>query len=492
MTTNQLTDRLVFLIEYLDLVEATGDPNAMWEWYQLQFLNNYSILTCDNKSRQVGWSFIAAAEAVAESVLVPRSTNIFVSVTQVEAAEKVRYANYCIDALDREVRPSKLIDNRTEIELNNGSRIISHPCRPPRGKARARVYLDEIAHYPRDEEIYTAAVPIITRGGVIRMGSSPLGASGKFWEIMTEGLQAYPGYQRMSIPWWSVAHLCNDLERAKMEALEMRTFDRVYEFGTERLIHIFENMPLEDFQQEYECDWTDESVAWITWEEIKRNQVDAQYELLACQQAYLDDDTMLDGLDAIDEVARLIKDDKIEPVLSGGMDIGRRKNLTEIILVGKDDHKEVYSYRLGLSLDRLEFEDQLAVCRKMLDVLPVERFLVDEMGLGMMMAEKLESEYPLVVEGISFTNENKQEMAVLTKVRMQKAQTPIPLERNLAYQIHSIKRTVTPSKRLVFDTAANEKHHADKFWAFALAHTATEETFDFGVQTRSPLAGYRG
>lgn len=489
---NQLTDRLVFLIEYLDLVEATGDPNALWEWYQLQFLNNRSILTCDNKSRQVGWSFIAAAEAVAESVLVPRSTNIFVSVTQIEAAEKVRYANYCIEALDREVRPSKLIDNRTEIELGNGSRIISHPCRPPRGKARARVYLDEIAHYPRDEEIYTAAVPIITRGGVIRMGSSPLGASGKFWEIMTEALQTYPGYQRMMIPWWAVAHLCNDLERAKAEALEMRTYERVYEFGTERLTHIFENMPLEDFQQEYECDWTDESVAWITWEEIKRNQVDAQYDLLPHGAAYVDEDTILDGFDAIELVARLIKEDKIEPVLSGGMDIGRRKNLTEIVLVGKDTNRDVYPYRLGLSLDRLEFEDQLAVCIKMLDLLPIERFLVDEMGLGMMLAEKMENLYPLVVEGVSFTNDNKQEMAVLTKVRMQKLQCPIPLERNLAYQIHSIKRTVTPSKRLVFDTAANEKHHADKFWAFALAHTATEEAFDFGVQAVSPLAGYRG
>ncbi len=489
---NQLTDRLVFLIEYLDLAEATGDPHAKWEWYQLQFLNNRSILTCDNKSRQVGWSFIAAAEAVAEATLVPRSTNIFVSVTQVEAAEKVRYANYCLEALDKEVRPSKLIDNRTEIELTNGSRIISHPCRPPRGKARARVYLDEIAHYPRDEEIYTAAVPIITRGGVIRMGSSPLGASGKFWEIMSQALQTYPGYERMTIPWWSVAHLSKDVKEAQKEAPKMRTFDRVSEYGTDRLMHIFENMPLEDFQQEYECDWTDESVAWITWDEIKRNQVDAQFELLDYSHAYVDEDTIMDATDAIDKLVQLVADNKVEPVLSGGMDIGRRKNLTEIILVGNDPNKDIYPYRLGLSLDRMEFDDQLAVCIKLLEVLPVDRFLVDDMGIGMYLAEKLEGLYPTVVEGTSFTNESKQDMAVLVKVRMQKLQTPLPLERDLAYQIHSIKRTVTPSKRLVFDTAANEKHHADKFWAFALAQTATEEAFDFGVQRRSPLAGYRG
>lgn len=488
----QLNDRLVFLIEYLDLAEATGDPNAHWEWYQLQFLNSKSILTCDNKSRQVGWSFIAAAEAVAEAILVPRSTNIFVSVTQVEAAEKVRYANYCIDSLDREVRPRKIIDNRTEIELANGSRIISHPCRPPRGKARARVYLDEIAHYARDEEIYTAAVPIITRGGVIRMGSSPLGASGKFWEIYSQALQAYPGYKRMAIPWWVVEHLCKDVKEARVEAPKMRTFDRVYHYGTERLINIFENMPLEDFQQEYECDWVDESVAWITWDEIKRNQIDAQYELLDHAQAYAEGDDTFEVESAIDQVAKMVRDGKIEPVLCAGMDIGRKKNLSELIVLGKNTERDIYPYRLGLSLDRMEFEDQLAVCVKVMEALPIDRFLIDSMGLGMALAERMESMYPTVCEGITFTNESKADMAVLVKLRMQNVQSPIPMERDLTYQIHSIKRMVTPSKRLVFDTEANEKHHADKFWSLALAHTATEEAFNFGQQERSPLAGYRG
>jgi phage FluMu gp28-like protein len=489
-----LNDRLVFLIEYLNLQEATGDPNANWESYQVQFLNNTDILTCDNKSRQVGWSFIAAAEAVADSVLVPRATNIFVSVTQVEAAEKVRYANYCIDALDKEVRPEKLIDNRTEVELANGSRIISHPCRPPRGKARARVYLDEIAHYPRDEEIYTAAVPIITRGGVIRMGSSPLGASGKFWEIYTQSLQPYPGYTRMAIPWWIVAHLCSDLKRAAKDAPLMPTRDRVAEFGTDRLIHIFENMALEDFQQEYECDWTDESVAWITWEEIKRNQIDASLDLLWHELVEVDESNVEYAYDAIESVAGAVQRGDVEPVLSGGMDIGRKKNLSELILLGTDDTgvEPIYPYRLGLSLDRLEFREQFSIVAKVLDTLPVDRFLVDDMGLGMQLAEDLETRYPTVVEGLHFTNDNKADMAVETKLRFQQSRSPIPLDRNLGYQIHSIKRRVTAGKRLVYDTEANEKHHADKFWALALAHMATVEAFDFAVSAVNPLAGYRG
>lgn len=487
------TDRLIFLIEFLDLAEATGDPNAKWEWYQLQFLNNRSILTSDIKSRQVGWSFTAAAEAVAEAVLVPRSTIIFVSVTQVEAAEKVRYANYCIEALDQEVRPGKLIDNRTEIELDNGSRIVSHPCRPPRGKARARVYLDEFAHYPRDEEIYTAAVPIITRGGVIRIGSSPLGASGLFWEIFTEAIQAYPGYDRMTVPWWTVDHLCTDPGEARREAPGMGTVERVYHYGTERLRYIFENMPLEDFQQEYECDWSDESVAWITWEEVKRNQVDAQLGVLFNRTIQVNTNNVVEAEFAIKDVVEAIKAQDIGPMLVGGMDVGRKKNLSELVLLAlpQKGDMERWPFHLGISMDRLEFEDQKHIVRTCLDTLPVRRFLIDDMGIGMQLAEDMVNEYPTKVDGFTFTNESKQEMAVNVKLRMQKGLSPIPLDRSYAYQFHSIKRMVTPGKRLVFDTARNEKHHADKFWAFALAHEASVETFDVGVGT-NPLTGYRG
>ena len=57
---------------------------------------------------------------------------------------------------------------------------------------------------------------------------------------------------------------------------------------------------------------------------------------------------------------------------------------------------------------------------------------------------------------------------------VQQHKTPIPVDRDLAYQIHSIKKLVTASKNLVFDTDTNEKHHADKFWAWALALAAAK------------------
>src|SRR3972149_4330471 len=196
--------RLWFLFKYLNLAEATGDPGARWEDFQVEHLNNQSLLAIENKARQVGWSWTTAAGAVADAVLEKRTPNIFVSVNQEEATEKVRYARYVVEALAKEVRPKLIIDNRLELEFENGSRLISHPCRPGRGKAKANVILAEVAHYPKDKENYA-------------------GAGGVFWEIYEQKFRPYPGFKRGKVPWWTVTGLCKDVEGAQGQAPFMAT-----------------------------------------------------------------------------------------------------------------------------------------------------------------------------------------------------------------------------------------------------------------------------
>ena len=459
-----LSDRLAFLIEYLDLPEATGDPEAAWQPFQATYLTNLPLLSIDLKARQVGWSWTAAAEAVAEGVLEKRHTSIFVSINQIEAKEKIRYARQIIEALDDDVRPRLLADNTTDLEFANGSRLISHPCRPVRGKAKATVYLDEFAHYPKDRQIYTAALPVTTRGGRIRIGSSPVGASGLFWEIFAQKMRAYPGYVRRRIPWWVVAGLSQDPGEAKQAAPALLTEERVRRFGTPRLVTIFENMPSDDFQQEYECAYMDEQEAWISWEVIKRNQEEAQAEKLWYRQAK----TVERAMAAIEEVALAVRAGQVEQALAGGMDIGRKKDLTEITFVGKGTTSHL-PYRAGISLSGIPFDDQRSVATQALEKLPVTHLLIDKSGLGMQIAEELAKRFPGKAEGVDFTNATKELWAVELKVRMQRGEVPIPLDRDLSYQIHSLKRKVTMAKNAVFDTAGNEKHHADKFWSLALA-----------------------
>jgi phage FluMu gp28-like protein len=467
----QLATRAGWLVEHLDLEAATGDAAARWEIHQIEFLNGENSLTHDTKARQVGWSWTAAADAVVKAKLIPRHTSIFVSINLDEAREKIRYAGQIIEALDSDARPKINIGNRFELELENGSRIISHPCTPVRGKAKADVYLDEFAHYPKDREIYTSVVPVISRGGTIRIGSSPLGASGVFWEIGDEELRAYPGYRRRRIPWWSVYGLCKDVDMASRTASEMPTPERVQTFGTPRLVQIFENMLLEDFQQEFELAFVSQAEAWIAWETIKKNQsLDADDKLWHRHVTVYKDrpETVSEAFRAIDEVAAAILAGHVEGALAGGFDIGRKRNLSEIVLVGKGE-SSAWPFRLGISLDDVEFEAQRAIAVRCLDLLPVTQMLIDRNGIGMQLAEQLEDEFGIRAQGVDFTNATKEEWAVELRVKMEKGEVPIPLERELAYQIHSIKKKVTPAKNAVFDTERNEKHHADKFWALALA-----------------------
>jgi phage FluMu gp28-like protein len=473
-----LTDRAQLLTEHLNLAGATGVEDARWERFQVAHLNDDSTFRLENKSRQIAWSWIIAAEAVAEAILDNRSS-IFVSITLDEAKEKIRYARAVFENLEGIHLPKIKTDNQLEIEFDNNARLISHSSRPPRGKARMNVYLDEFAHVQHDRQIYTAALPVISKGGRLRMGSSPMGASGVFWEIDTQSIRAYPGYNRRRTPWWEANAFCLNVSQAKNLAPPMLTGERVEMFGNDRIKAIYANMPLEDFQQEYEAEYVDEVTAWITWEEIKQNQD----ESLLCAIGAGRGNDLSRINQAIANLKQWIAEKKVETVFSGGMDIGRTRNTSELYLVGEST-TNTYPLRLALTMDNTEFDDQLSVVTNVMANLPVKKLLIDQTGIGRNIAENAAKKYPSKVEGVDFTNSSKQFWAGNTKMVMQQRKAPIPIERDLAYQIHSIKKLITASKNVVFDTDRNEKHHADKFWALALAHSAAlepKQTVRFGT-----------
>jgi phage FluMu gp28-like protein len=245
---------------------------------------------------------------------------------------------------------------------------------------------------------------------------------------------------------------------ARIVAPQMSTEERVYAFGTQALIEIFENMFLEDFQQEYECGWVDEAAAWISWEVIKRNQ---KADLIWFHAKGVDE-----ALEMIGEVQQAINTGRIEPVLAGGVDVGRTRNTTELVALGQSTTGQL-PLRFMVSLDRVEYDEQERVLGEVVTRLPFTQVLIDRNGIGNQLAENLERTGR--VQGVNFTNQSKELWAVEARIQAERGNTPLPLERGLAYQIHSIKKLVTAAKNNVYDTTRNEKHHADQFWAWALA-----------------------
>lgn len=471
------TLRALFLIQCLNLARATGVDDAKWEHFQLAHLNDESTFRIEDKSRQIAWSWLVAAEAVANAIIdkpelgvIPRDS-IFVSINLEEAKEKIRYARRIYECLEVSNLPRLTTDNQLELEFDNEqrTRITSHPSKPPRGRPRSNIILDEFAHAQHDRQIYTGALPVIAKGGSVRIGSSPMGASGVFWDIYTESSQKYPGYTRKATPWWEVFAFSRNVVEARRLAPTMETAARVEMFGNDRIKAFFANMPLEDFQQEFEAMFVDEVTAWITWEEIKANEEPS--DKYRCAIASMRGDEPEPVFDAIEQLAEWIRENKVETVFTGGFDVGRTRNASEFFLVG---HSNLQSYplRLALTLDNVPFTTQEEVVRRALKLLPIAGLFIDRNGLGMQLAENLSGEFPGKVRGVDFTMQHKKLWATDAKMLIQKRKTPLPIDREIAKQIHSIKRLVTTSKNMVFDTARNEKHHADKFWAWALALAA--------------------
>jgi phage FluMu gp28-like protein len=457
------TLRALFLVQNLDLEGATGVEGARWEHFQIEHLNYDGTFSIEDKSRQIAWSWTVAAEAVANAILEGTGTQ-FVSINLEEAKEKILYARAVYENLRVAGLPRQIGDNQLVMKLDNGARLISHPSVPPRGKAKMNMVGDEFAHIKRDREIYRAMLPVVSKGGRVRLGSSPMGASGIFWEIFSEKLRRYPGYRRKKTPWWEVQYFCLNVPEALKLAPHMDTATRVEIFATDRLKEIYENMLLEDFQQEYEAEFVDETTAWIGWDEIAANQSPD----ILCAMARMHGTEASNVYDAINQVAAWLRTHQIERVMAAGVDIGRTRNSTEIFLIGFSTTR-TFPLRLTLTLDNVEFDGQQEILIRVLKMLPVVKMLIDRNGIGRNLAENMVKKYPGKVEGVDFTNATKQLWATDIKMLFQQKRVPIPMDRDLAYQIHSIKKKVTPSKNLVFDTERNEKHHADKFWALALA-----------------------
>jgi phage FluMu gp28-like protein len=190
--------------------------------------------------------------------------------------------------------------------------------------------------------------------------------------------------------------------------------------------------------------------------------------------------------EAIEQLADKRVHAKVEGTFAVGVDIGRTRNTTEIFIGGVST-TDTYPLRLAITLDAVDFADQESVMTSVLRKLPIQKMFIDRTGMGRNLAENMEKKFGGKVEGVDFTSGTKTLWATDAKMLIQQRRTPMPVDRDLSYQIHSIKKIITGSKNLVFDTTTNEKHHADKFWAWALMLSAANAGRMTGKKTAGAM-----
>ncbi len=455
------------------------------DFWQDDFIRNRNRYISLLKSRQTGFSFVVAIKGLVKALDPARTqyTKQFVSYNEEDAQEKIRYARQFYDSIPNRYKKKLVHSTATMLEFEDvgsktTSRLISLPCRPPRGK-NGDVCLDEFAIYlPRlSKEIYTAASFCTLRRGCIEVGSTPLGTIGKFYEICTDR-ENYPNFDRYFIPWWYAKVMCKDVRGAVQFAKEMETAERVERFGTDRLISLFKNSTLEDFQQECECVFIDSSASYISLELIYANTPGRREEDIPANIEKDEDyfaakrDVEIHCFKDADELILNYSPEKYGSPLFMGLDIGRTSDATVFYIIGVINGKKRSVLRHEMR--NADFDEQTAVLDKLMENLPIYRCCIDDGGIGRNLAENAHKRYGERAELYHFDLQSKEILAMGVRTGLERREYEIDNDRDFHAQIHSIKRTPSSGGSFRYDAERNEKGHADSFWAWALASYATD------------------
>ena len=481
-------ERLLYAYTYIQFQQK----DLLLDFWQDAYIRSMARFIAIVKSRRVGWSFICSLKGLIKAMDPERIgyTKQFVSYNEEDALEKISYAKQFYESIpDCDAKKKLITDNKSMLcfQDKNGitqSRLISIPCRPPRGKG-GDISLDEFAIYnPKMQKlVYDAALPVISRGGTIEMGSSPLGKIGQFYDILTD--KSTYDYERYNIPWWFCRDLCVDVPTAVKVAPELSTEERVETFGTKILKMIFQNSDIDTFQQEFECMFIDSSESYISLDLIYENtpgKRESDIDLSLCEK--MSDEEYWEYNRGIDFQAYKDLDTAIlnyRPEYHGktlflGYDVGRHKDLSVLFLMGRTaDGKKRDFARIELKNETYKKQKEMII--KAYKELPVFRGKIDRTGIGDNIYEDVHAVVGDRVEGVQFTQESKEILAIDVKRGLEQKEFLLSNDKEFHMQIHSIKRIDRGGgKHFSYDASRDDKGHADSFWAWALANSAVVST----------------
>jgi phage FluMu gp28-like protein len=475
MTADQ---RLRFCDAFIKINEK---PVELDRWQEL-YISDTSRFSITLKGRQEGYSLATALKGLVKANDPDRHTYTrqYVSYCFDDAVEKIRAATMLYDSIPRKHRKPIVVRNRTSLEFMDAgrkttSRLISLACRPPRGRS-GDVVFDEFAIFKRNSSrtIYTAALPVLSRGGCMEIGSTPLGLIGMFAEIWRDK-QQFPDFRRFNVPWWQSSALCTDIEAARKAGIkDMKTHERVEKYGKKILQKELSSLFLEDFQQEYECTFIDSAESYISLELIYANTPgmrDDDWEIMGETERGEEKDIEIHAFKDTDSLI-LGYDPERHGTLSIGYDVARRRDGAVIFVIGLLPGGKKISVANIVMVNK-DFEHQREQFQKIMAKLPVERICTDQTQIGEDITEWLQKKYTYTkVEGVIFNIKSKEVLAMKARIGLERKEFLLQNDKQFHNEIHSIKRIPTSGGSFRYDSERNEYGHADSFWAWALANYA--------------------
>jgi len=391
--------------------------------YQKRWIDDRSRLKIWLAARQIGKTTALCFEAL-KLATEKRCSILILSTTERQSMEVMDRIASLLDVFKKVINLKLIRESRSEIMLPNRSKIIALPASPTTVRGYSgHVFLDEFAFHKDSKAIWTAMLPIISKGYSVRVVSTPAGRSGKFYELWENAEKL--GFSKHKTTIWDAIKegLSVDVEMFR------RTMDP------------------DSFAQEFECEFIDEAFSYFPLEMI--------YSAISAE------------CDSWDGIKR--------GIFYMGIDIGRKRDITAIVLVEKLG--DVFYVRYVDEMKQENFEAQRLKIEMLKSTYQPHRICIDSTGLGMQLAEELQRKYGSTVEPISFTQPVKESLVTYVRMLFEKHALKIMSHQGLIRDIHSIKKIITPAGNIRYDADRTESEgHGDYFWALALACHAGQKT----------------
>jgi len=232
---------------------------------------------------------------------------------------------------------------------------------------------------------------------------------------------------------------------------EVSTTERVKLWGSPKIKMIFKSFgtDVQGFSTEYEATFVDELTSYYPWGLIVDQVDDEEFKNWG--------------------QASRVPVGWSEPVgdISIGVDLAKERDesvFTVVETIGEGDDAQKYPRYIYATQD--PYEKQWETLEKLITRVKARRVTIDQTGVGNVFIERARnSKFSGVIEGVVFTNKNKEEWATRFKGDLQLGNVHLPRHSELLRQIHNIQRIKTEAGFYKF----TGKPRDDYFWSLCLA-----------------------
>jgi hypothetical protein len=201
-------DPVYFIENYIKIQHPTrGTIKFEMYDYQKRFVQcmheNRFVITL--QPRQCGKTLTVAMYLLWYATFIPNSTLLIASKNQGHALEIAARIRFAYEELPNWIKCGVKYYNRHNLELDNGSRIMSEATteKTGRGLSISKLYLDELAFIsPRiQEEMWASLTPTLSTGGSAIISSTPNGDTELFASLWRGAMSGQNGYKPFQVHW---------------------------------------------------------------------------------------------------------------------------------------------------------------------------------------------------------------------------------------------------------------------------------------------------